>query len=138
MDDLAALFPSTVTVTLAGEQFTLTAFKARHTVPYLNINRRITAKAAEIGQELATAAAAMGRDTAVAADEIPMDLVHERCYPEYVELVATAINRPTDWIEDTLDIDELITLAGIINQLNAERYSKKRSALIVTADAQSK
>jgi hypothetical protein len=73
----------------------------------------------------------------VDVDMLPLDLLHERCFEEYIDLVRTATGKPLAWVED-LGIDELVTLAGLVNELNARRYApKKPSALETTATPQS-
>lgn len=139
MEQLEYAFPAEVTVAVAGEQLTLTAFKAKHLRPYLSITRRINEKARRIGVELAAAqqaATAAGVETfQLTEDNIPLDLIHERCYEEYVELIMAATGKPLVWVED-LGMDDLIVLVGIINELNARRYQpKKAEARVLTATA---
>lgn len=160
--ELDAFFPAEMTLEVQGERFTFTAFKARHLRPYLAINRRLQDKATRLGAELATAQRLLAEyNLAVLADpatplpdlgeipayvvagpldpeKLPVDLLHERCYEEYAELVQIATGKPVSWVEE-LGIDELVTLAGIVNELNARRYApKKASALVEQATAQSK
>lgn len=159
--ELDAFFPAEVTLEVQGERITLTAFKARHLRPYLAINRRLQDKATRLGAELAVAQRLLAaynlavRDNPATPlpdlgdipsyvvagpldpDKLPVELLHERCYEEYSELVQVATGRPAAWVEE-LDIDELVTMAGIINELNARRYApKKATALAEQATAQS-
>ena len=143
--DVGVYFPSEVTVEVAGETFVLRAFRARHLRPYLDINRRISAKAAQLGAELGQAylkakqeAEASGQEPPAEMDaaNIPLDMLHECCYEEYCDLVMTATGKPLEWVGE-MGIDELVTLAGIINELNNQRYVKKPAALTVTAGRQS-
>lgn len=144
-DELENLFPAEVTVSVAGETFVLKAWTARHSRPYIRINGQMQAKAAALGRELAQAhaaqvaaaeAAGIPAPAAPDADSIPLALLHERCYEEYAELVQVATGKPLAWVEE-LGIDELIALAGIINELNRQRYEKKAPTLTVTAGRQS-
>lgn len=156
--DIDPLFPAEMTLEVQGERFTFTAFKAKHLRPYLAITRSMQDKASRLGSELATAqrrmveyraAVATNPDTplpdlgdiplyvvageVLTPDSLPVELLHERCFEEYVELVRLATGKPAAWVEE-LDIDELVTLAGIVNELNARRYaSKKAIALAETA-----
>lgn len=146
-DDFDALFPDDVTVTVAGEQFVLKAFTARHGRPYMAISRRQSVKAQALMTELADeydAAVQAAKDGGKPApelidvDKISLNLLHERCMDEYIELVALATGKPVSWVEDELGIDEVVTLAGVINHLNNQRYLKKGSALTIAPGRQSK
>lgn len=142
--DIDMFFPSEVTVEVAGEQFVLKAFTARHMRPYLKINRSISAKATQLGFEVGqeyvkakAAAEAQGLEPPLepTIESFPIDLLYENCYEEYVELVKIATGKPLEWVEE-LGIDELVTLASIINELNNQRYSKKPPTLTVLATRQ--
>lgn len=139
-DDFDALFPDEATVTVAGEQFVLAAFKSGKARPYLDINRRQRAKAQALMDELADeydaaveAAKAAGKPEPepIDVDKIPLDLLHERCMDEYIEIVALATGKPVSWVEDELDIDEVVQIAAVIHHLNNHRYVKKGSALTI-------
>lgn len=162
MTELDPLFPPEVTVTVADEAFTLKAFTAKNLRPYLQASRRMQDKASALGREVATAFVRMQAyneeratnpaapypdlgdipaflvDTPeMTADSLPLELLHERCYEEYVTLVSAATGKPVEWVEN-IGIDELVTLAGIVNKLNQDRYlPKKPSALTAPATVQS-
>lgn len=157
-NDIDALFPAELKLEVQGEQFTFTAFKAKHLRPYLAINRRLQDKATRLGQELAVAQRLLAQyhldvvdnpatpmpdlgnipasvvNGPLSADQLPIDLLHERCYEEYVELVQIATGKSTDWVEN-LDIDELVTLAAIVNELNARRYQSKKATALAETEA---
>lgn len=146
-DDFNALFPEEVTATVAGEQFVLKAFTAGNGRPFMNNSRRIAAKARALVEEMAAdyekavKAAKKARKPAppqLDIDQIPLELLHERCLDEYIELVALATGKPVSWVENTLGIDEVVTLAGVINELNNRRYLKKGPALTMVVGRQGK
>lgn len=152
--EIDALFPPEVTLTLAGEQFTLKAFPAKHLRPYLSVNRRLLDKARQLGADIIEAKAVYARyveakakwlaeggakpaapdlggipsaivERPLTEDGLPVDLLHERCYEEYRDLVLSATGKPLAWVEE-LGIDELVTAAQIVNALNASRYQSKK------------
>ena len=151
--ELDAFFPAEMTVEVQGERFTLTAFKARNMRPYLAINRRLQDKATRLGVELATAQRLLAEyNEAVKAspatpfpdlgdipayvvagpldpEKLPVELLHERCVEEYIELVQIATGKPLEWV-DELGIDDLVALAGIVNELNARRYTPKKATAL--------
>jgi len=144
--DLEDLLPAQVAVELRGERFVFQAFPTRHLPMYLRTSRSIAAKAIQLGQELAKASHAawlhrkreakeLGLDYADAPpafspDHIPLDMLFERCAPEYVEWVATATKKPVAWVE-SLDGDIFMQVVALLQELNDQKYrsSKKRQAL---------
>lgn len=134
MEEIDNILPATVHVLIGGEgeddgeQLTLTAFKTKHLRMYTRTQRSIEKKMQALGEELVQE---LGR--APADEEIPMDLIMERCYEEFVEQIQCATGKSLGWVEN-LDIDVTYQLAGIINQLNIQRYRpKKPKALTATA-----
>ncbi len=131
--ELSNLLPDQVTVEVAGERITLRAFTVEHLPMYLRTKRSIHAKALALGKELA---AQLPAGQEVTPDDVPLDVVLERCYDEFVEQVAAATRKPREWVNG-LGIDELAGLMGVINTLNDQKYhSKKGPALRVVAQGQ--
>lgn len=124
------MFPAEVTVEVAGETFTLKAFPAKHLRPYLRITTRMNEKSQALGRELAAeyeAKKAAGLPVnELTDDNIPVDRLYDALYEEFLELVTVATGKPVGWVEE-LGIDELVTLAGIINELNSRRYDPKKA-----------
>lgn len=132
MDEIENMLPDQVTVTVAGETLVLEAFKTKHMRVYSRTERTIAEKAVALGVEMQ---ALLGRTPT--PDEIPVDRIMEACYDEFVERIQAATGKPKAWVEE-LGIDETVQLAGLISQLNAQRYNpKKVQALTVAATAQS-
>lgn len=144
-NDFDALFPDEVTVGVAGEKFLIKAFMAGAGQPYMAISRRQSAKAQALMNELAAEyekavkAAKKAKKSLpepLDVDQIPLELLHERCIDEYIELVSLATGKPIKWVANNVGIDELITIAGVINELNSRRYLKKGPALTITPGRQ--
>lgn len=128
MEEIDNLLPETVMLKLGDETITLTAFKTKHLRMYTRTQRSIARKLTEIGKEMAEE---LGREPK--PDEVPPDVIFDRCLEEFLEQIEVASGKSREWCEN-LHIDEAFQLAGIINQLNTQRYNaKKPKTLTVVA-----